>query len=387
MKKKFTIIKGNNNTEDHVNRKFISAYVTNTRLMGVIGMYIHWKINGEDLYQLFHFDAEEYGFDNYKSIYGDNKESLYIEKEKMMGGLGGKYLSLKENEARYIFQRFMSINIKNNLPLPEPRSEFTFLYKNKVELEEIERKILMNKICEGITSEYQIINYFLMRSFANDEECVKVLTDGKDIQLYKGKKPTTLLKNTIEEFVNEEGLSYLCESLIEEKLKYKIEISEIVLNKKGDNLYISEAHSRSSLNVSPTEAAFMLNRPEYINIYEIYNISDFIDVFKDRKPYALQNLHSTGYLFTEFNTDNRHVKENIYMLNGDIYGVYYITSTGQMIMASYDLDHLDVMEKYFSKGELSEFVSLVERLEFKESILYEFVHSGYDDFFEFLTEF
>ncbi len=385
-KKKFKIIKGNNNdSDDRISRKFISSYVTDTRLMGVIGMYIHWKVNDEDYYQLFHFDAEEYGFDNYISILGNNKERLAIEKEAMMGGLGGRFVSLRENEAKYLFQRFMIMNIKNNLPLPEPRSEYLFLYKNKIELTDEEKQFVMNKVCEGIVSEYQIINYFLMRSFAKDEEGAAYLSDENDRVLYDGKYPATLLKNIIEE--NEDGLSYVCESLIEEKLKYRLEISEITLKNENGKFSIADAQKRSTLNVSPSEAALMLNRSEYINIYSIDEGSDFIEMFKQKKPNALYNIHASVYLFTEFNLNNRHVKEKVYMLNGDIYGVYCISEANQFIVAGYDLDKMNRIEKYFSKGDFNDYISLIEKLEFKESILYEFVNSGYEDFFDFLSDY
>jgi len=389
-KAKLKIIEGNGkDRENKSRRKFISAYATNTRLMGVVGMYIHWKMNDEDYYQLFHFDAEEYGFDNYISLYGNNnKERFAIERETMMGGLGGQFVSLKENEARYIFQIYMSMNIKNNLPLPEPRSEYAFLYKNRIRLNTAEKNSVINKICETIESEYQAINYFLMRTGAKDAEGAAYLTGSREIILCEGKHPATLLKNTIEEeHDTEKGVSYVCESLIEEKLKYRLEITEILLKNENGKIYISDAQKRSALNISPAEAALMLSRPEYINIYSIDKDEGFIELLKKKKPNALFNIHSSVYLFTEFNLNNSHVKEKIYMLNGDIYGVYCISEAGQFIVACYNLDKMHRIENYLSKGDFKHYISLVEKLEFKESILYEFVNSGYEDFFDFLTDF
>lgn len=386
-KNRFTIIEGNNLKKDNTDRKFISSYATDTRLMGVVGMYIHWKLEGEDFYQLFHFDAEEYGFDNYISLRGDNIDRLAVEKAAMMGGLGGRYVSLKEDEAIYLFQKFMAMNLKKNLPLPEPRIEYAFLYKDKIKLNNNEKKLLMNKISEEIVSEYQAINYFLMRAFSKDEEGMRHLTNQKELSFYDGKSPATLLKNIIEEQKTEAGISYICESLIEESLKYRIEISEIEVKNINGKVYISDAQKRSDLKVSATEAALMLNRSEYVNVYSIEDVPDFVEIFKAKKPQALHNTHSSVDLFTEFNINNNHVKEKIYMLNGDIYGVYCITESGQFIVAGYDLDKIEKIERYLVKSELNEYIALIEKLEFKESVLYEFVNSGYEDFFDFLMDF
>lgn len=387
-KNRLRVINGTNQKTKEIKREFISAYVTNTRLMGVIGMYIHWKLDEKDYYQLFHFDAEEYGFDNYISINGDDRKKLTFEKEAMMGGLGGKYVRLKEIEARYLLQRFIYMNIKNNLPLPESRTEYAFLDKKRIDLTEKEKKRMMEKICVDITTEYQAINYFLMRLFSMDEEGVIYLTRNKRLELYDGKKPATLLRNIIEENKTDKGVTYVCESLIEENLKYRIKVSEIEVGKdKKNRIYIKDAKNRSTLNVSATEAAFMLNRPEYINIYSLKDISSFVNLLKQKKPQALYNLHTSIHLFTEFNLSNKHVKEKKYMLNGDIYGIYCITETGQLIISAYMPEKINKMEKYFSSSEFNDYITLIEKLEFKESVLYEFVHSGYDDFFEFLSDF
>lgn len=383
--KKFTIIKGNN-IKSKNEMTFVSSYVTDTRLMGVIGMYIHWEKEEEDFYQIFHFDSEEYGFDNYKSISGKHGGSLYIEKEAMMGGLGGNYKKLKENEAKHILNKFIDMNKRLKLPLPEPQTEYKALRNDLKELSKAEQKRLMDKMCEPIISDNQIINYFLMRSYSKDIEGIKYLANEKELNIYNGKKPTTLLKNTIEKHETADGISYVCESLIEENMKYKIKVTEIQLETKNDKTYILDAEPRSQMIISPIEASFMLNRPEYINVYDVYDANEFINMVKEKKPYMMHNEHDSGQMFTQFNEDNKHVDNKVYMLNGDIYGVCFITGANQLVMASYHLDNIIEMDKSLYNENLKKHITLVEKLEFKESILYEFVHSGYEDFFDFLEE-
>lgn len=74
---------------------FVSAYVTDTRLMGVLSIYARWRLSGSsdteaDLHQFFYIDCEEMGLETYKSIIGnDSNELSYIE-QALMGGLGAK---------------------------------------------------------------------------------------------------------------------------------------------------------------------------------------------------------------------------------------------------------------------------------------------------------
>ena len=49
-------------------RQFISGYVTDTRLMGVIGMELRWDVISDarvkTLNQIFYLDAEEFGLES-----------------------------------------------------------------------------------------------------------------------------------------------------------------------------------------------------------------------------------------------------------------------------------------------------------------------------------
>ena len=96
-KQNFRLIKGGADEPVRVsleNRRFVSAFVTDTRLMGVLALSIHWKISSSDIsddfYQFFYFDAEEYGLDTYQSLQGDDVLALDAIEQGLIGGLGGK---------------------------------------------------------------------------------------------------------------------------------------------------------------------------------------------------------------------------------------------------------------------------------------------------------
>ena len=72
------LLKGGVLPREKCPRTFLSAFVSNTRLMGVIGVYVHWNVlkcaETEDLQQFFYLDHEESGLESYVSIFSDDKE-------------------------------------------------------------------------------------------------------------------------------------------------------------------------------------------------------------------------------------------------------------------------------------------------------------------------
>lgn len=387
-KPKFKLIKGNKGKSLRPEgMTFISSYATNTRLMGAMAMYIHWKIEREDFFQIFHFDDEEYGFDNYKGIKNEEKEQFILEKGALMGGLGGSYKKLNENEALYLVSKYMRYNKERSIPLPQDSLEFEFLYDEKLLTfyEEDEKLLdqLQYKICEVITMPNQLINYFMMRAVACDHEGILYLTRKNPIVLYEG-IPGTLLKNEITPSHEKES-TYLCETLVEKNDQYMIYISEIQIDSQ-EGLYVKDAKKLSTMNVSSIEASFMLNREENIDIYNVVNKEKLIRKLKQKKPHAMHNIYDAGHMVTEFNKDNSHVRDSIYKLNGDVNCIYYITEQNQMIVMSYDIEKLKRAERLFSSDEFKNHVQLLDKIDFQQSILYEFVYSQYEDFYEFLEE-
>ena len=88
MKPNFTVIKGGKSFFPECrDRKFISGYSTNTRLMGVIGLELKWEITTDSdvrtLNQIFYLDAEEFGLESYTEAYGDNPHLIASERKRL----------------------------------------------------------------------------------------------------------------------------------------------------------------------------------------------------------------------------------------------------------------------------------------------------------------
>lgn len=385
--RKFTVIKGGASASaTGSEKKFVSAFITDTRLMGVVGLYIHWELVSpdytSDFHQFFYFDAEEYGFETYKSLLGKDEEALQAIEQALIGGLGGSKVAVTEKEATHLVQKYVAFNQNLSLSLPEPQKEYDFLLENPISLSESEEKVLIGKLFTPISSEYHLINYFLMRIFGADlEAAVHLATVDADFEEVVEKTGATLCKNTIDEFLEGESLSYLCESLLEIDGKYKLILSEILL----DGLKVRQMKIRSSFFVSPAEAAMMLNRPEFITVYEVLEeVEDFLDTFLEITSNSMQTFHENGRLYVEFNKHNDHVNRKVFRLNDDIHGLYYITDFGQLIIAAYNLSEIHEIEKRLKSSNAENYIFATAKYEFKEPILYEFIQSDFDDFTEFL---
>ena len=383
----FTLIKGGLSYPYESDKKtFISAFVTDTRLMGVVGLYIHWEIESgsftSDFHQFFYFDAEEYGFETYRSITGnDMSEVSYIE-HALMGGLGGQKIDLTQREAAFLIQSYAEMNRRISTPLPDGQKEYGFLLELEVELTSEEKLELFGKQCAPITSTYQAINYFLMRCFGKDYAAARFLSQGDfPLDIYADIPAATLCKNTIDLFENESGASYLCESLIEYDASYVLIVSEIVMAKTK----IASFEKRSVMQVSAIEAAMMLSRPEFVTVYEILSTpEEFGAGLAELTTGTLLTIHDGGRLFLSFNKNNDHVNKQVFRLNEDVFGLYYVTDFGQMIIAAYSIKGIHAMEKELRKSALSQSLLPVSKYEFKEPVLYEFIQSEFEDFEDFL---
>ncbi len=385
--RKFTVIKGGAAAAVSSNsRRFLSAFITDTRLMGVIGLYIHWELSNtdfvSDFHQFFYFDAEEFGFETYKSLLGSDDEALTVMEQTLIGGLGGNKVNVSEREAIYLVQKYVAMNENLSIPLPESKSEYSFILEPPIKLSRKEKEVLTEKLCTPIVSEYQLINYYLMRVFGRDFEAAAYLADKElPLDMLAESEGATLCKNSIEEFIDESGRSYLCESLIELDGKYKLTISEIDM-KEGK---VSGTKKRTSFFITSAEAAMMLNHPEFITVYEILTeMDDFLKRFAGFSVHAMQTVHDNGRLYLEFNKNNDHVNRKVFRLNEDIHGLFYATDFGQLIIAAYSLNEIHEIEKALSKSEVGSCILPTAKYEFKEPILYEFIQSDFEDFTDFL---
>lgn len=387
MNKKFTVIHGHADvasiSRDQLH--FLGAFVTNTRLMGVVVLSISWEFtdSGTSLHQFFYFDAEEAGLESYHSLTGDDPLQLLTLENTLVGGLGGKKININQSEAEFILRQFISATLALKKPLPSPVEEYRFLMAPYVSDQNTGFFPVMKKMCAPITHDYELVNYFLMRSFAKDQTAVEYLTDGRPISHYLGKS-STLHKNTIHPSPEANSFSLLCESLIEANQSFAVVISEVFLKGGVNDRHVSRASITSTLKISQAEAAMMLARSEFITVYQVMDVDEFLTPFLSYSMGFAKTPYDSGTLFIQFNPDNAHVRNQHFRLNHDVSGLYYLSEFGQLIVGSYEEETIKALEKRLSRRSMQPYLLLEDRFEFKSPILYEFILSGYDDFLEFV---
>jgi hypothetical protein len=389
-----TVIKGGKDASKGSDYTYVYGCVTDTRLMGVLGLHLHWKYfqpeDGEiqHEHQYIYYDVEELGIDSIK-IYGfDDEEAALLAEKASFGGLGAKMVPVTEREARYLVCRFAEETKRKKQPLPPETEELSFITDHPVKLSEEEKESLDRKICTEIHTDNEAINYYLMRVFGKDSEGAALLRKKgvpdecfEDVSL---PSHATFLQNSIDRFEGEAGeVTYLAETLTESCNEYRISVSELSVEDKK----ICSVKKRSQMSISTAEASLLLNTDEYVSVFEIESDMDLFDIsFGAYSVGMTKTSHETGDMFMEFRQDNRHVEKSRFRLSDDVFAIYYSTDYGQLILGTYSPVSAGLAEAKlmsFFKPDLR----CTGRYHFAQSVIYEFALSGYDDFEAFISEF
>ena len=385
---KLKVIKGGSDfSAENAPKKFISAFVTNTRLMGVLVIYVHWSLEKDgrqrSLHQFFYVETTEVGVESYSSMYGNDPKTLLEIEAAMTGGLGGEKVGITEKEVYMLLQAYAKMTEDFDQNLPKGIEEYGFILNEAIKYSQAEQQALFKKTCVPITSVEQLINYFLIRYIASDFDaadylCRKPLP--RDIIPNSGSR--ILCVNKIEDHIDmNRNKSFMCESLIEDQTNYRIVVTEIRVSGK----LIGSFSKISDFPISSAEAAMKLARPEFITVYEIMEGRDEVNkVLKKMFPAALNKTTDMGRVRLMFKNNNDHVKEALYRLNDDIKGIVYITDEDQLILASYSLSQIHKYEKELQFSTFGNHIIALAKYEFKESIFYDFMQSDTGDFLHYI---
>lgn len=402
---------GLSETASESRKEFIDAYITDTRLMGVTCLRIHWILPENALrthfYQFFYFDAEESGLENYESFLcgseGEAQDWLRETEARLMGGLGGKKNALTEREARFLVQTYVDFNLNHKLTLPQKSTEFDFLLMPRIDISDVEYYVLMCKQCPLINSPYQVINYFLMRCIGRDFSAAKLLIKNYvRTDLFSEFPAASLLRNVIGEDMDAQSGSntdyyatdedkdfgtfqtrkaYICESLIEFGGKYFLLMTRVTL----DHLKVVKYERLSSFGISLWEASLVLSAPEYVSVYDI--VIEGIDVNRRTIPHlndAMIHEHESGRMFMVFYPNNDHVKRKEYRLSDDVFGMCFVSEGGQLIIISNMRQNVSTLEREFKSSMISPVLAPTAKYEFNHAVFKNFIDSGFDDFEDFV---
>lgn len=399
-KKNFKILDGGKLISRKSPGLFLSAKAVTSRLMGVTGFILERDYEMFKTYEICYFDAEEYGFDTYKKFIvgcADDYEPVKSEIKKRFGGLGSTFVSITEKEAIFLMQHYANFSRKRGESLPGEIADYIKFLGIFLPFTDADRYRLFNKISKTPETDFELVNYYVMRCAGNDPEAAVFLTchdedsfserkkNFKPLSFLSG-KPCALLRNAVDPDSSVSG-RYICESLLDYSGKFFIAIS-IVDTKDG----IVTNSERISINqITPKEAAVITRKNCFVRIGKLHNPADDpVPVLDQLFSTALVNRHPNGILFTIFKKDNKHVQSQIFRLDNDVKAMVLITFAGELVVASSSMTdctrvYLDIFPDNDSKNHPNQLDGeYVDSYRFAGSILPMFLDSPCFSFVEFI---
>lgn len=357
---------------------FIFAKITNSRLMGSMGLIIGWEENKDIIYQYFLLDAEGLGIADYVSLRNATYEELNREQERLMGGLGSDRIQLTKEETLSLVNYYGKKTLYWEKELPGNVDE----YINIIENYEAEVDIfdLYPKICKKIESDIEFINYMTMRFIAWDKDSLRYFSNNENIaNMHITNINGTLLKNTV---TKKDDNKYISEAIYEDNDGYYICKIAFIISKIENNYKIESLMFSDKEGIFDFEVFDEISKQEYIAIYDLNNKEDFVEKFHESNPFVLRSDLELGTLFTRFNFDNNHVKEEIYIINNDLSSLYYQMNDKLFVATYNDKDRLYINK--LLQCNFKDYIKLNEEMFFPQNVLYEFVECESEDFYDFL---
>ena len=368
-------------TTDPRHRSFAEAWVTNSRLMGVLAMGIHWSKTPEQegLWQYFYFDCEEYGFDRYEEYEGsDINEQRDIELS-VIGGLGSVKVGISQTEAVFLFRHYLNFNRRAGIELPEGQERYMFLAGMDGALSQDQQDDLFARSCVKITSQTMLANYYMMRCAGKDQAGARYLSnESVDPDLFPGFPLGTLYRNVVR--TGSDGTTCTCESLIEAN-GYHLVVTQLYL----DAFRVIGSEVLSSMAISDVEAQMILNRSEYITLFRYTGDPSLLrrTTTKRLRGSVITEEHN-GRTFMIFQPDNRHVERSPYLLYNDLYGVYHIEGNGELLVAANSAENIHMLEIELWMSSLTGDLTMLQGYQFTEPVLGHYLESTFPTFAEFV---
>jgi len=402
-------------------KKFKRAFCTNTRLMGTMMLMVEWFYgfdidmgSGVDLENRNKKEALDFGYDRglvshvfILDAEGLGISDLYILKDmdqeardlfyrKKYGGLGGVNIDLGEDQVAYLVKKYKRKNEWYNKPLPEDFEEVYQDFYNGYDTESVDTVALFDSLCKEMESEYEFVNYMIMRFVARDWDGLlhysgSDLVAASHISQING----ALLYNYIERKSQDR---YLCRAIYEDIDGYydanivvniaheDVEEDRLVYYDKPKKYSLRSFMVMSKEEIYDYEVFDMISKPEIVDIYQPidddYDMSKLASKLRGIYPGIQELAYEKGILFTQYYQDNSHLDSQVYLINNDLMFNIFLTEN-ILYLATFDLDTRSFVE-YVFKDSFGEKIRLVDSLEFEQNLLFDFVESGNDDFYDFL---
>ncbi len=374
---------GNRESEKTSSKVFKSAYVTDTRLMGVLSIGITWDLPDnkfkKSMHQFFYIDVEEYGLERYEMILGDDPDLYEDVQRTFVGGLGARLVEISLREAMWLMQKYANRALTNNYLLPEPLNEYENLLRPPIIFLDPEMYILDSKQCTPVSTPFETINYYLMRTFAKDLEAAAVLATSPEVTDPFPKLPRSVLYKNKITALDEAGL-FSCECLVEAGDKYYMAVCKVQM----EHLRVVDVSRISAFPISTVEAACLLRRTEHISVMKV---DEEFEHFNQNSTFMLNwstmRREGAGKLFVLYKPDNSHVNSPDYSILNDFYGIYYYNGKDELVLMGSCDEYLGLLEHDIFNSAYGKHAILVHKEIYMNPLIYDFVLSDEDHFLEY----
>ncbi len=373
--------------------KFVDAEITDTRLMGALGMRVHWSLSDgvsapADIHQFLRYDVDTDSTELVGLVNGGDLSAIKNLSRKYFAPLGGKMVELTRRQCLALGRHFTKKSALPGEVLANHKMLSNFFEDGASGLSSSERAILMKKICAPIRGHYGLINYFLMRAFAKDEEAMNYLAEPVAVEEARAElylsRPMDVRKNTIELFEDGDEATYLCEAVVQAAEEDYLALVEIRI--RDDKVCFVKKNSLTRL--SWYEKLTVLNVEDYLEMFEIISgKASLRRVLRDTVGPSMQFRHPSGELFMKINSNNEHVEKKIFRVDGDVSAIYFLTNAEQLIVVGKSADAVEQGLAPVNPLINRKLLESLGRYRMTTPVFYEFIDSGYDDFKEFLEDF
>ena len=393
---------GESFSTDGTDVRFESGWITDTRLMGVVSMYVCWRFEPgspyRKLHQFFYFDEAEYGFDRFEYLLDPTHSEVEDVKNTFIGGLGGNTVAVSEPEAIHLVHEYADYNRRANIPLPDEAEVFQFMLDWPDLLTDKGRRALFRKSCTPVKNPRMAVNYFLMRLCDKDRQGADYMSEETaDKTIFAYFPALTLYKNEIEE--TGDG-SLLCRTVVgygeRSDYRYLLMISTLktASHTKEDcernsvpDFTVSEITVESAMQLSDREAYMNLVHEEYVSVfYYSGEPDDFSRHSTELTKRAMIIEEANGRLFMIYNNNNDYVDSDCYHLYDDLLGTYFLLENGQLISTANNKTNKLRLDYDLLLTGPSDKIRIQNSYLFNEPVLNAFIQSGYEDFNLFLND-
>ncbi|MBK5251235.1 MAG: hypothetical protein JJE29_01105 [Peptostreptococcaceae bacterium] len=371
MEKGFLHVVGRNDEDE-----FLESGCTATRLTGVAGCYVLWKVPSGQLMQFFCMDFESEGIKGYKSLLNGTEEQRQDMMKEAIGVYGENFESLSERDAIDLLNLMYAVNLKFHLPLPGKTAEYAHLLNREKVVPDDARRILDKRLSKQMETDFEAANYYMSRALANDIEAEKqLLVVGSRLELATLPGKSILLKNDVIPRECFPGTRYVnCTALARKGTDYFIVMARLSLMDTEEGIKLIGAQFLEKKHLTAAEASMIIKRTEYLMVYQVADKECFGQALLVEKPCVEREQHEKGMLYTQFKRDNNHYKEQTYFMNDDIFGLYFLMDEGKLVAVTYSEDGINEINKFFSRPCFRKCLTIEKAFYSESPLFYHIVH-------------